>query len=224
MKMIRNISICLAAMLLFVPWAHGQDLSKYRDFSLRTSLVELSKQVNANPVDARVIQQSPALIQELTWWPTQSYQPSASSESVQDILFSFYNGDLYKIVVTYQNFATQGLTAEDMVRAFSAKYGAATVPVAPKTSTTFEDYSNTKIAIAFWEDSQYSLTLSRSSLSNAFELVMFSKQVNGQADAAIANAIQQEREGAPQRQAAQVKREADELEALRQTNLKAFQP
>jgi hypothetical protein len=224
MKMIRNTALYVAAMLLFVPWANGQDLSKYRDFSLGTSLVELSKQVNGKPEDARVIQQSPALIQELTWWPTQSYQPSAPSESVQDILFSFYNGDLYKIVVTYENFATQGLTAEDMVRAFSAKYGAATLPVALKTPATIMDYSNTEVAIAFWEDPQYSLTLSRSPLSNAFELVMFSKQVNAEADAAIANAVQQQREDAPQRQAAQVKREADELEALRQTNLKAFQP
>jgi hypothetical protein len=224
MKMIRSISSCFVAMLLFVPLAHGQDLSKYRNFSFGMSLVDLSKQVNAKTEDASVIQQSPALIQELTSWPAQSYQPSAPSESVQDILFSFYNGDLYKIVVTYENSATQGLTPEDMVRAFSAKYGAATVPLAVKTSTTFEDYSNTEEAIAFWEDSQYSLTLCRSPLSNAFELVMFSKQVNAQADAAIAKAARQQREDAPRRQAAQVKREADELEALRQTNLKAFQP
>lgn len=224
MKMIGNTAICLAAILLSVPLAHGQDLSKYRDFSLGESLTEISNQVNAKPADASVVQQSPALIQELTWWPTQSYQPSAPAQSVQDILFSFYNGGLYKIAVTYQGAATQGLTSADMVRAFSATYGVATVPAAEKNPAAMVVFSNTAEAVAFWEDSQDSVTLSRSPISNEFQLVMFSKQVNGQADAAIASAVRQEREDAPEKEAARVKKEADDLETQRQNNLKTFRP
>lgn len=224
MKMIRNTAICLAAIFLSVPLAHGQDLSKYRNFSLGTSLTALSNQVNSQPADARVIQQSPALIQEVTWWPTQSYQPSAPSQSVEVILFSFYNGALYKIVVTYERAATEGLTSADMVRAFSATYGVAAVPIAEKNPTVMGAYSETEGPVASWESSRDSVTLSRSPLSDMFQLVMFSKQMNGQADAAIASAARQEREDAPQREAARVKKEADEVEALRQANLKAFRP
>jgi hypothetical protein len=224
MKMTRNTAICLAAILVSVPLAHGQNLSKYRDFSLGVSVTAVSNQVNAKPTDISIIQESPALIQELEWWPTQAYEPSAPSQSVQDILFSFYNGDLYKIVVTYESTATEGLTSADMVRAFSAAYGVATVPVAEKNPAAMGAYSDTEDPVASWENSQYAVTLSRSPLSNAFELVMFSKQVNAQADAAIATAVRQEREDAPQRQAARAKEEADGLAALRQTNLKAFRP
>jgi hypothetical protein len=224
MKMIRNTAICLATILLSVPLAHGQDLSKYRDFSLGVSLSAVSNQVNAQPADVSVIEKSPALIQEVTWWPTPSYQPSAPPQSVERILFSFYNGQLYKIVVNYEDTATQGLTSADMVRAFSATYGVATLPVAQKNPTAMGAYSDTGDLVASWENSQDSVTLSQSSLSNAFQLVMFSKQMNGQADAAIATAVRQERENAPQREAARVKKEADELEALRQANLKAFRP
>ena len=224
MKILGNTAICLAAVLLSVPVARGQDLSKYRDFSLGVSLTTVSNQVNAKPTDASIIQKSPALIQELSWWPTQSYQPSAPTQSVEGILFSFYNGQLYKIVVTYESAATRGLTSADMVRALSAVYGVATVPVAEKKPTAMGALSDTEDAVASWENSQYSVTLSQSPLSDAFQLVMLSKEVNGQADAAIATAVRQYREDAPQRKAASVKKEADDLAALRQTNLKAFRP
>lgn len=224
MNMIRNIVICLAASLLFVPFAYGQDLSKYRNFSLGTSLIELSKQVNEKPADASVIHQRPALIQELRWWPVQSYQSPAPSEPVQDVLFSFYNGELYRIVASYGNAATQGLTAADMVEAISAKYGVPTRPAAGAKTPAIVAYNSTGDTIAFWEDPQYLLTLSRFPLSATFQLVLSSKQLNGQADVAIAGALKQERDDAPQREIARVKKETDDLETMRQANLKAFRP
>ena len=45
MKMMRNIVVALSLILLSAPMISGQDLSKYRTFSLGTSLAELSKQV-----------------------------------------------------------------------------------------------------------------------------------------------------------------------------------
>ncbi|HEY6444177.1 MAG TPA: hypothetical protein VIY66_12645, partial [Candidatus Acidoferrales bacterium] len=129
MKTARNIVICVAAILLSVPLACAQDLSRYRNFSLGTSLIAVSKQVNEKPADASVVHQSPVLVQELTWWPMPSYQSSTPVDPVQQILFSFYNGALYKMVVTYDSSATEGLTAEDMIRAISAKYGAASMPL-----------------------------------------------------------------------------------------------
>ena len=224
MNKMRILALCLVASLLSVPLAFAQDLSKYRTFSLGMSLTAVSNRVDAKPADASVIQQSPALIQELRSWPAQSYQPSAPAQSVQDILFSFYNGQLYKVAVTYDTAATQGLTSADMVRALSATYGDATVP-AEKNPTAMNPYSVTEEdTVASWQNSQDSMTLSRSPLSNAFQLVIFSKDLNGQADAAIASAVRQEREDAPRREAARVKKEAADLETMRQTNLKAFRP
>ena len=108
--------------------------------------------------------------------------------------------------MTYEGAATQELTSADMMRAFSVTYGVATGPVAEKNPTAIVAYGGTEEAVAFWENSQDSMTLSRSPLSNAFHLVVFSKKVNGQADAAIASAVRQEREDAPQREAARTKK------------------
>jgi hypothetical protein len=224
MKSLRNIAIALAALLLSAPLLHAQDLSKYRNFSLGTSLIEISKQANARPADATVIHPSPALIQELTYWPYRSYQALAPSEPVQEIVFSFYNGELYKMVVTYEGRSTQGMTPVDMVRAISAKYGDATVAAGSASPTDVGVYDGTGDPIAVWEDTQHVLILSRSPLSNAFQLVLASKLLNGQADAAIADASKQARADAPQREIARVKKESDDLEAQRQTNLKVFRP
>jgi hypothetical protein len=222
MKLIRNIVICVAAILLSVPVAYGQDLSKYRTFSLGTSLIAISKQVNEDPAEASVIHQSPPL-RELTWWPTPSYQSSTPVDPVQQILFSFYNGALYKMVVTYDRSTTEGLTAEDMTRAISAKYGPATIPiVAAPASLASTTYGVTQAPIAQWEDLQYSVILSRTSFLHSFQLVICTKQLNDQAEAAGVAAAKQEREDAPQMEIARLKKEADNLETVRQNNLKSF--
>lgn len=224
MKMMRKSWVFLVLVLFSTPILSGQSLSTYRTFSLGMRLADVAKQVDATPEDITVIHQGPAVIQELTWWPTPSDQSSASVDPVQTILFSFYNGQLYKIVVTYSGSATQGLTPDDLVRAVSADYGVATMAIAVKNAPTNGAYGNTQEAIAFWEDSQDSVALSLSSLSGNFQLVLFSKKLNSQAEAANARAISLEREAAPQNELARVKKEADALEAVRQANLRAFRP
>ncbi len=225
MKTARNIVICVAAILLSVPLAYTQDLSKYRNFSLGTSLIVISRQVSEKPADASVIHQSPALIQELTWWPLPSYQSSTPVDPVQQILFSFYNGALYKMVVTYDSSTTEGLTAEDMTRAISAKYGPATVTiVAAPASLANSSYGTPQAPIAQWENLQYSVVLSRTPFLNAFQLVISTKQLNDQAEAASAAAVKQEQQNAPEVELARVKKAADDLETARQDNLKAFRP
>ena len=221
----RRVIICLAIILLSAPLIHGQDPSKYRNFSFGMRLIDLSKQVDQKPTEANLIHQRPAVIQELTWWP-----PLASgtrrAEPVRQILFSFYNGELYRILVTYDRYVTEGIPAEDMVRTMSAKYGTATRPTAKINFPTNEtgEYGTTEKVIVRWEDSQYSFNLFRSSLSNTFGLVMFSKLLEAQAEAAIAKSLKLEGREDPQKEVARVKKEADDLETSRQMNIKAFLP
>ena len=213
MKITRSVVVSLAMILLSAPVIHGQDLSKYRNFSFGTSLADLSTWIDQKPTEANLIHQRPAMIQELTWWP-----PIASgtrrAEPIRQILFSFYNGELYRILVTYDRYITEGLPDEDMVRTMSAKYGTASRPTAEINFPTNEtgEYGTTEKVIVRWEDSRYSFNLFRSSLSNTFGLVMFSKRLEAQAEAAIARSLQLEGQEHPQKEVARVKREADGLE------------
>jgi hypothetical protein len=224
MKITRNTLVCLALILISVPTISAQDLSRYRNFSLGTSLAIVSKQVYATPAEVSVIHQSPAAIQELTWWAVESNQSSSRPEPVQQIRFSFYNRELYKIAVTYENAATEGLTTEDMIQSISLKYGSAIRTAVNSDTPANLSYSSAAIQLALWEDSQYSASLSRSPLSNSFQLVILSKQLGGQADSAIAEAVKQDREDAPRKEIARVKKVADDLETARQKNAQTFRP
>jgi len=224
MKIMRLLPTVLGVLFLATPAMFAQDLSKYRDFSLGMRLAEVAKRTDKTPGDAIVVEQKPALIQELTSWPVESYQPSARVDSAEEMVFSFYNDALYKIAISYSTASTQGLTAADVTESLSAKYGSAIPPPTKARSADNSSYSNTPETIASWEDAQYYLLLVRSPLSKDFRLVMSSKQMNGQAEAAIAAATARALEDAPQIAIAHAKQEADDLEITRQANLKAFRP
>src|SRR5437016_13554812 len=91
------------------------------------NLTTLLERTGQKMADVKMIHGRPALIQELTWWPQNIPGTSLRSDSVQQILFSFYNGELYKISVNYDPSSTAGLTEGDMVKSISAKYGPATI-------------------------------------------------------------------------------------------------
>ncbi len=224
MKIMRSVAVSLAMILLSAPVIYGQDLSKYRNFSLGMSLVELSNQVDLKPLQTKLIHKRPAVIQELTWWPREPSGSSLQADSVWQVFFTFYNGELYRILVTYDRHATDGLTADDMVQALSAQYGTATRPDAQISFPTNELYRSTEKVISRWEDSQYSINLFRSGFLNSFGLVMFSKRLDGQAEAAIAESVKLEGREDLQKEIERQKKEADNLEVARQKNRTTFRP
>ena len=71
--------------------------------------------------------------------------PQAQGDPVKDVLFSFYNGELFRMVVNYDPGKTQGLTNDDMVGAISATYGTPSRPAARTISfSSAQGYSETE--------------------------------------------------------------------------------
>lgn len=228
MRMMMRISVVcflmIVVILLSTPPIHAQDLSRYRNFSFGMTVADIAKQIDQKPANAAVVHEHPALIEELTWLPPQSYGSSRPAEPVDEVLFSFYNGALYRMLVTYEDAATKGLNEEDMIRVVSAKYGLATRPVAAVVSFPMNpSYKATEKVIARWEDSRYSLNLFRS-YADTFAIVMFSKQLDAQAGASIAESVKLEQEEAPEKEAARAKKTADDVELERQKNIKTLRP
>lgn len=224
MKNMRSLILCFVALLFTAPLLRAQDLSKYRNFSFGMSLVELSNQVDLKPLQTKLIHKHPAVIQELTWWPRESSGSSLQADTAWQVFFTFYNGELYRILVTYDRDATKGLTAEDMVQAISAQYGTATRPDVSISFPTNELYRSTEKVIARWEDSLYSINLFRATSLNSFGLVMFSKRLDKEAEAAIAESVKLEGQEDLQKEIERQKKETDKLEVARQKNRKIFRP
>ncbi len=223
MKTIRGSILCFVALLLAAPFVRGQDLSKYRHFTLGMSLTRLLERTDQKMADVKVMHRHPAL-QEVTWWPPNLPGTSFRSDTVEQILFSFYNGALYKISVTYDRTSTEGLTAEDMVKSIASKYGPPTNIALEIDSATNDQYNMKQKLVASWEDSQYSFNLVRSSFSGEFELVIYFKRLNAEAEVALAEAVKLEKQEEPQREADRQKKQTDDLEATRQRNQKSFRP
>lgn len=224
MKTLRRSLFCLVVLFLLIPSLRAQDFSKYRHFTLGMSLTKLLERTDQKMSDVKTIHGRPALIQELAWWPPNVPGALVRSDSVNQILFSFYNGELYKMSVTYDRPSTEGLTEQDMVKSISAKYGPATI-VAPEIDSAVADrYSSKQMPVASWEDEQYSVNLVRSSFSDVLGLVVLSKRVNTQAELAIGEAVKLDEQEGPKREADRLKKQKDDLQVAREKNQKSFRP
>jgi hypothetical protein len=223
MKAMRTSMLC-GILLLAAPMLRAQDFSKYRSFSLGTNLASVLKHTEQTLVDVKPTHDGSLLFQELTWRPSYSTRGSSRAESVDELVFSFYKGELYKMIVTYERASTEGLTGDDMVKSIATKYGPATSIALEIDSAGNEQYELRQKPVASWEDAQYSFNLVRSQFSNAFQLVIYSKRVNAEADAALAQVVKVDELEAPQRALARQKKESDAIEVTREKNQKSFRP
>jgi hypothetical protein len=202
------------------------DLSRYRDFQLGTDLATVAKQANTSPSEAKVIHRRPALVQELEWRPqvlAWSSQPGAARE----VIFRFYDGELFQIEVNYDRYETEGLTADDIAGAISATYGMAAKPSVWPTAAV-GPYGDAGEVVARWQDAQYRFDLIRFSYGPSFRLIGVLKKLEGPAQAAILEAQRLDDQEAPQRDAARVAAEevaaSAKLEKARLVNKPNFRP
>jgi hypothetical protein len=208
------------------PVAIAGDLSRYRNFELGTDLASVSKLTGTPPSQIKVVHRRPALIQELAWRP-QPLGPSSVTESAQEVIFTFYEGQLFRIVVNYDRYETEGLTSEDVVEAISANYGLAVKPGEP-SKTPKALYGDPDTVVAQWQDPQYRFDLNRSPYGPVFRLIGVQKALEARAEAATSEAKRLDDREAPQRDAARIAGEEEavraKLEKARLVNKPKFRP
>jgi len=198
----RVVGVSLQVNPVSAPLIDTHDLSGYRDFQFGMNFLAVAKEAGMRRSEARTLHERPAVIQELEWRPQLFLgSPSLQTDPVQEILFSFYNGELFRIVVNYDRHKSEGLTNEEMIEAISARYGTATRPTAKTIRfSSSQVYNDSEVVIARWEDSQYSFNLFRSSYQPTFGMIAFSKPLDALARAAVAEAIRLDEQEAPQRE------------------------
>jgi hypothetical protein len=198
---IRSLAVFILWTTFSASLIQAQDLCGYRGFQFGTNLVAVAKQTDMKPSEAKLLHQRPVMIQEL-WWYRQLRDSSLAMDPIREVVFSFYNGELFRMVINYDQDRTDGLTDEDMVEAISAKYGTAARPVA--TIVLFSSsqvYNESQKVIARWEDAQYSFNLFRYSDRPTFGMVAYSKPLDTLAQAAVVEAFRLDKEDARQREA-----------------------
>jgi hypothetical protein len=213
MKSVLPIHSLPLLALLASPLLLGADLSTYRGFQLGMSLNAAAKHSGMEASEVTVIHERPARIQELSWRPARF--SSNDTDPVEQVVLSFYEGQLFRMVADYDSRKTNGLSSEDIIGAVSAQYGTATRPPV-KTVLPSDSFSEGVTIMAVWGDADYSFTLVQSPYGSKFALIALSKRLDGLARTAIAAAIQMDAQEAPQRQKLQ---EQDAKAALQKTRL-----
>jgi hypothetical protein len=143
------------------------------------------------------------------------------------VVFSFYDGELFRIAINYDRHETEGLTADDFIEAISATYGIAEKPIPPADAAQGR-YDDPDEIVARWQDSQYCFDLTRSAYSPTFRLIGVLKRLGAPAQAAITEAKRLDDQEAPQRDAARIAGEKGaeraRLEKARIVNKPKFRP
>lgn len=202
------------------------DLSKYRTIRLGTSLSTVTKQAGANLSEVKTIHRRPALMQEVEWRPG-IFGSGAQTEPAREVMLRFYEGELFRISVTYDRYNTEGLTADDLIEAISLTYGPAGKPSAA-AQTTEARFGDVEEVVAEWQDQHHRFELIRSSYGPSFKLVGVLKRLEAPVQAAIAEAKRLDEQEAPQRDALRKAAEEDaaraKLEKARLVNKPKFRP
>lgn len=233
--------LALSAVCLTVtaPVLTAQGLSEYRSFKLGTSMAAVSRQAGIDS-QPRILLQRPALIEELMWQPAARRSPLSQGDSVKKLLFTFYDGQLFRMVVTYEPHRTAGMTADDMIVALSALYGESLLRATPIGSDAAGSAANYNpawpaspfgvdaTALAQWADADHTIYLFRSPYQATYGLVISATKLDVVARAAALEGARLDIEEAPQREADRLRQKADDKRLSdaknRDTNKVTFRP
>jgi hypothetical protein len=212
--------------------AAGQDQGQYRDFQLGASVATISTLTETRSADVTVVHERPAVMQELRWIPSSSGaagRSRARGGGLQQIVFSFYENQLYRLMIDYERSETKGMTDRDMVDAISAVYGQ---PSSSKIFSAGTDVRAEEVVVsrvvARWNGPGYAVAVSRWAYGGAWRLVIESMPLAELAHTADARALVLDIQEGPQREAERARREQqgkDDAEtAARTANRATFKP
>jgi len=216
----------LAAVLILSPQLGStQDLTRYRDYVLESSVGSVIAASRARVTDVKTLHERPAKIQELEWRAPYASSTDPVADPVRGVVFAFCDDALYQIVVTYDRDRTKGLTDREIIESLNALYGD---PAIRSANTRPPAALPDALVVAQWDSPASSLTLLRDAYSMEFRLVLASKALSTRARNAIREAGRLNTLEAPRRELEARKKEiadaADANEKIRTTNKAAFRP
>lgn len=219
------VGLVLSAHVFAAP-----DLSRYRDFQLGSDVAGVCAAAAIAATDVKTRHQRPAVLQDIEWRPSRwvSGSVTPSTDPVEQILFSFYNDQLFRVVVDYNHERTEGMTRADMIEGISAVYGASlprTAGASRRAPSPLEAESG--VVLARWGDGKHTVVLyETSAYGTAFRLVVTGSRLEALARTAETQAQRLDDREAPQREAARKQEDRDTALAAaakaRATNKRLF--
>jgi hypothetical protein len=227
-----TLAIVVCGIVCLTRGVDGQSLSQYRNFALGSDVTSVSAVAGVDPTEAKTIHQRPAVLQDLEWRPSRWVAGSTASsvDPVEHILFSFYNDQLFRVVVDYGHDRTEGMTAADMIEGISSVYGAPlprSSRVAGRAASQLETESGS--LVARWGDGEHRVVLYQTaSYGAAYRLIVADARLDDLARKAGTQAGRLDDQEAPAREITRQKKERDDARVAaakaRVANKSVFRP
>jgi hypothetical protein len=150
--------VCAAVMAVQVV-AASPVYSRYRGVSIGDSVGTAVASLGMTASDITVLHSRPSLVQQLTWRPNQFFTGrTGPSDAVAEMVLTFHNGRLARLVATYEREKTAGLTNVDLRDSFTTVYGpsmlvpTATGPASPGQPDIIGQWGDGETLVVVWRE------------------------------------------------------------------------
>ena len=221
------LTVCIATGLVVPVQAAASTLAEYRGVTLGQSVPVVIAALRAQAADVKVVSERPSLVQELTWRPDRFVSGQiAAPDSLGDMILTFHENRLVRIVASYDRERTAGLTEADFQEVMSAVYGSSVL--LSSAGWTNAQPAPQRKTIGRWEDRDTVVTLWSDRYPERTGLIISALPGDAQMEEALAAGRRADRDEAPARELALHLSNVAALKArnekIRLANKAAFKP
>ena len=220
------VALCLVASSASL--FSAQTRLRYRTYEMGDDLRTIAQQIGVPSPPGLVVPRPLGVVEELRWRAEYVRRGTApSGDPVARLVFSFYEDQLFRIVIDYAPDRTEGMTEADLVAAVSRVYGPPAKRSQPPDRVGSHQLAD-DVVIAEWTESAYQLALLTVPGQSAFRMIVSSSRLEALARAAGTLTAPADPKGQPSIDPAgphlKVERSASAGETTRRANIASFIP
>ena len=153
----------------------AQTRSHYRTYQMGDHVLAISRQIGVPSPPVTLVPRTLGAVEELRWRAQHVRRGVApSSDPVARLVFSFYEDQLFRIVIDYGSDRTEGMTEADMVAAVSKVYGAPAKRTDPPNPVGLRPQRPVDSVVAQWTDGDHQVALLAVQGQAAFRMIVAS--------------------------------------------------
>jgi hypothetical protein len=176
-------TLCLAAAAASPLTA--QSRFQYRTYEMGEDRRTIAEQIGMPLPPDVVLTRALGVVEELQWRAEYGRRGAAvSGDSVAKLAFSFYEDQLFRIVIDYAPDRTEGMTEADLVAAVSKVYGPPTKRAPLPDRVGWQLQRADDVVVAMWTERAYPISLLALPGPSTFRLIVSSSRLEALARAA----------------------------------------
>jgi len=168
---IRHVVVALLCIAFYPSLAGAQRRHDYRTYRMGDDPMSIARQIGVHS-PAAAVPGAPGPVVELRWRAQYVRQGGTpSSDPVTLLVFSFYEDQLFRVVIDYSADRTEGMTEADMVAAVSRVYGPPAKRTDPPNAVGLRPADS---VVAQWIDGERQVALLAVRGQTAFRMIVAS--------------------------------------------------